>query len=92
MGEMVWWWCRCRDGMVCGYAMRWTEACTVGCTCRCVASHVTRSELLVSAGAFMLTHCNTNFVANMTASIWHAEHARCRELASPDIFNFVISV
>jgi hypothetical protein len=40
----------------------------------------------------MRTHCNTNFVANMTVSIWHAEHARCRELASPDIFNFVISV
>lgn len=62
---------------------------TVGCTCPSVASHVTRSP---SRPALRAQSCYTRLYASMTASIWHADHARCRELASPDMFNLVISV
>ena len=56
-----------------------------------VPSRHTSHALGCKRWSFTLTFVTTT-LGKMTASIWHANHERCRELASPDIFNFVISV
>lgn len=57
---------------------------------RRVTSHAPARRKRSVAG-FTIT-ATTHFSIKMAASIWHKYDERCRELASPNIFNFGLSV